>query len=92
MGTMEAFNRFITKVEDQILEPLILLLALVTFALFVWGVVQFISAAGDEEKRRTGQQHMLWGIVGLVILFGATGIINFLTSIISATFGSVTGG
>lgn len=83
---MDAVNSFITSVEEQILMPLITLLALLAFAFFVWGVVQFIAGAGDEEKRRTGQQHMFWGIIGLVILFGASGIINFLTEIISATF------
>ncbi len=84
---MDAFNSFITKVEVQILQPIITVLALLAFALFVWGVVQFIGASGDEEKRSTGQQHIIWGIVGLVVLFGANGIIAFLKSTISATTG-----
>lgn len=79
---MDAFNVFIAKVEDQILGPIVTVLALLAFALFVWGVVQFIASSADEEKRRTGQQHILWGIIGLVILFGANGIIAFLKGIL----------
>ncbi|HEX5774572.1 MAG TPA: hypothetical protein VFY28_01270 [Candidatus Paceibacterota bacterium] len=85
---MEAFNSFITKVEAEILGPIVTVLALLAFVLFVWGVVQFIASSGDEEKRRIGQQHMFWGIIGLVILFGANGIIAFLTSTISSTLGT----
>jgi hypothetical protein len=40
--------------------------------------VDFILHADDAEKRKTGQQHMIWGIVGLVIIFGANAIIAIL--------------
>ena len=71
-----ALDKFIGTVTEEILLPLIMLLAVIAFAVFVWGVVQMIIAAGDEEKRTIGQKHILWGIIGLVIIFGAYGIIN----------------
>lgn len=77
------FNLFIERVQDAILNPIITLLALGAFLLFVWGVVIFIGSAGDEEKRSIGKRHMVWGIVGLVILFGAWGVVTFLKSIIT---------
>lgn len=80
-------DKFITGVTDQIIMPLITLLALIAFVVFVWGVVQMISAAGDEEKRTTGQKHILWGIVGMVILFGASGIVAFLKATVDSTLG-----
>ncbi|MEA2701525.1 MAG: hypothetical protein QOE22_234 [Candidatus Parcubacteria bacterium] len=75
------FNTFIGKVQEQILSPIITLIALAAFLIFLWGLVEFIMGAGDEEKRRTGRSHMLWGILGLVIIFGA----YILTTIIGAT-------
>ncbi|MBU1292965.1 pilin [Patescibacteria group bacterium] len=75
---MSPFQDFITKVQDAILTPIITLLALGAFVLFVWGVVLFIASSDDEEKRRTGQQHMMWGIIGLVIIFGANAIVSLL--------------
>lgn len=72
------YQLFLAKIQAQILTPLITLLALAAFVLFVWGVVQFIAGADDEEKRKTGQQHMIWGIIGLVIMFGANGIIMLI--------------
>ncbi|MEK7201445.1 MAG: hypothetical protein AAB737_02315, partial [Patescibacteria group bacterium] len=68
------YQQFLTKIELAILMPIVVLLSLSAFVLFAWGVVQFIAGADNDEKRKVGQQHMLWGIIGLVILFGANAI------------------
>ncbi len=77
------FNAFISKVEKAIIDPLVTLIALAAFVVFVWGVVEFIANAGNEEKRATGQRHMIWGIIGLVIIFAAKAIV----AIGASTFG-----
>ncbi|MEK9184416.1 MAG: hypothetical protein AAB892_01645 [Patescibacteria group bacterium] len=81
---MKTYDEFIKSVQTEILMPIITLLAIIAFAVFVWGVVQMIAAAGDEEKRTTGQRHIVWGIVGLFILFGASSIVALLSSTISS--------
>jgi len=73
---MDKLNEFLGKVVTQIVNPLILLLAAVAFVVFLWGVFEFIRQAGDETKRKEGRQAILWGLIGLVIIFGAYGIIN----------------
>ncbi len=80
---MDPLKGFLVKVENAIINPLITLIALAAFVVFLWGVVEFIANAGNEEKRATGQQHMLWGFIGLVIIFGAKAII----AIAANTFG-----
>lgn len=80
---MDVFHQFLGKVEQAIINPLITLIGLAAFVVFVWGVVEFIAGAGNEEKRTKGQQHMLWGFIGLVIMFGAKAIITIAAS----TFG-----
>jgi len=78
------YQQFIAKIEAQILVPIITLLSLAAFVLFVWGVVQFMANSEDEEKRKTGQQHMIWGIIGLVIMFGANAIIAIIRQTVGA--------
>jgi len=73
---MAVLNAFLGRVVEQIINPIILLLAASAFVVFVWGVFQFIAHAGDETKRKEGKSAILWGIIGLVIIFGAYGIIN----------------
>jgi len=69
-------NEFLGRVVEQVINPVILLLAASAFVVFLWGVFQFIAHAGDETKRSEGKNAILWGLVGLVIIFGAYGIIN----------------
>ena len=81
-GTEDA-QTFFDHVKTNIVNPMITLLAVIAFAVFLWGVVDFIWHADDAEKRATGQQHLVWGIIGLVIIFGANAIISILKN----TFG-----
>lgn len=78
-------DEFFAGVYREIVNPLITVLALAAFLLFVWGVVQFLreSAMGGENKEE-GKKHMVWGIVGLVIIFGAKAIINILQATVNS--------
>lgn len=76
-------NAFLGRVVTQIINPLILLLAAGAFVVFLWGVFEFIRDAGDETRREEGRRAIFWGLIGLVIIFGAYGIINIALS----TFG-----
>lgn len=69
-------NDFLGRVVVQIINPIILLLSAIAFVVFIWGVFEFIAHAGDEKRRTQGKEAILWGIVGLAVIFGAYGIIN----------------
>jgi len=79
----DALAPFLGKVVVQIVNPLILLMASIAFMYFLWGVFNFVRQAGDADKRAEGQKAILWGLVGLVIIFGAYGVVNIVTN----TFG-----
>ncbi len=76
-------DSIIVSVADNIINPLIYLLFVVAIVLFLWGLVQFMRKSNDPTARKTGQQHMLWSIIGFVIMFGAYTIMN----VIVKTFG-----
>jgi uncharacterized membrane protein YidH (DUF202 family) len=78
-----ALNDFISKVTTLIIIPLVTLLIGIAFIVFLWGVVDYIRSADNDEKRKTGQQHMLWGFVGFVIIFGAGAIIQIIMALVS---------
>jgi len=73
---MSVLNQFLEKVVVQIVDPLILLLSAAAFVVFLWGVFEFVANAENEAKREEGRQAIFWGLIGLVIIFGAYGIIN----------------
>ena len=76
----------ISNFNNQIIAPLILLLFTLSLVMFFWGVVDFIRGSDNEEARRTGRNHMIWGIIGIFIMVSAWGIILMVTN----TFGVTT--
>lgn len=66
-----------------ILNGIIGLLFVLVTLYFVWGIVLYVGAAGDETKMKNGKSHMIWGIIGMAVMAGAWGIVNILLN----TFG-----
>ena len=66
-----------------ILNAVIGLLFVLVTLWFVWGVIQYVSAGGEDAKLKLGKEHMVWGIIGMAVMAGAWGIVNILTT----TFG-----
>ena len=76
-------NEFLNKVNDVILNPIIVLLfALATLILF-WGIFQFIASEATSDERNEGKKKIMWSIFGMFIMFSAYGLIR----LILGTFG-----
>ena len=73
----------INRLIDQIVQPIVYLLFSVAFLVFIWGVFKMIKNSDSEEEREKGKKVMLWGGIGLLIMFGAYGILE----IVKGTFG-----
>lgn len=80
---MNATDSFIAKVTENIIDPAITLLALGAFLVFAYGIFEMVRGGASDEARKLGQQHMIWGIIGLTILFGARTIVIILQNIVS---------
>lgn len=78
MSVADVVGRFTTYV----INPILLVLAAAGFLLFVWGLVVFMVALsqGDTGKTEEGKQHMIWGVVGMVIMFSVVGIIQLINN------------
>ena len=75
-------GEIVTLVSSQILQPIVQLLFALATILFLWGVAEFIIHRDNEEERDKGKRHMMWGILGLVIMFSAIGIINVISRVV----------
>lgn len=71
-----AATTFVNKMKVAILYPLISLLFGVAFFYFLWGVFQMVSHATSEEARTTGKRHMLFGIIGMLVMLSAFAILR----------------
>ncbi|HTH93134.1 MAG TPA: hypothetical protein VL576_01480 [Candidatus Paceibacterota bacterium] len=73
------------KINTNIVNPAIEFAFIIATVIFLWGVLEFIWGAGDATKRQKGRDHMLWGFVGFVIMFGVYGIMTLATNTLNIT-------
>ena len=76
---MGAASNLVDKFVDLIIDPAILVIFAAGFFLFLWGLVQFLWNI-EEGAESDGKQHMLWGIVGMLIMVSVYGIITLIDS------------
>lgn len=74
---------FLDKLSDLIINPLILLVFVIAFLYFMYGIVKFLNPDTAEKDKLEARSAMLWGIIGMAIMFSVYGLINFVIS----TFG-----
>jgi len=78
-GVGDVMGRFVT----YLINPAIVVIFALGFFLFVWGLVEFLFKLNEGGDNKEGKQHMIWGIVGMLIMVSVYGILSLVT----ATFG-----
>ncbi len=83
----QTINTILLNFNRVVINPLLLLIFTVGLLLFVYGVVEFLfnfnaSSGHSIGSLKSGKNHMLWGIVGMVVMATAIGIISLLSSVI----------
>ena len=79
VASAQATETFFEKVQSLINSSIGLLLGIATLV-FLVGVIQFVIAGGDEKKVSSAKIFMLWGIIGLVVMVAAWGIVNLVVN------------
>ena len=73
------------RIQDTIIEPLILLFVALGFLVFIYGVVEYIwGLSTDTKAKELGKQHILWGILGMFVMAGAFGLFKLMVRILGA--------
>lgn len=75
----------VQKINQFILNPVIGFLFALSFVVFIWGVAEFLLRADVESERLRGRQHMIWGIVGMFVMFAAFTIIRIIANTIGVS-------
>jgi len=74
---------FVGKVNRILINPLIILMFAAALVYFLYGVFEFMANADQSEARETGKRHIMWGLIGMFIMFAVFAILKM----IERTFG-----
>lgn len=62
----------------------------VAILVFFWGIVKYVMAGADEEKRAAGRSLMIYGIIGLFVMVAVWGLVYFLAGVLGIGVGGGT--
>lgn len=79
--TLNGIGKIICQIS-QILNSIVPALLALGVVYFVWGVVQYVIAGGDEAKKK-GRDQIIYGLIGLTVIVAMWGFVGIITS----TFG-----
>ena len=71
--------KLISNIKAYILNPIIGFMFAVAVVMFIYGIVEYIWSADNEDKVAVGKKHMIWGIIGMFVMIGVYGILNILS-------------
>jgi|SRR3989338_6658004 len=65
------FSTMTTILNDAVI-PFLFLVATV---IFLYGVIMYLTAGGDEEKASNGKKYIIWGIIALFAMVAIWGLV-----------------
>ncbi|OGI96403.1 hypothetical protein A3I25_00010 [Candidatus Nomurabacteria bacterium RIFCSPLOWO2_02_FULL_42_17] len=65
---------------DLLINSVVPLLIAAAMVVFIWGMIEFVGNADNEEKRAKGKQLMLWGIIGFFVIVSIWGLVGLFTN------------
>ena len=72
-----------TKVGSDILTPIAGLFAALAAIYFIYGIFLYFQSGLNDKELDRAKSHILWGLIGLVIIFSVQGIMNIITSTVT---------
>ena len=74
------FAQIVTSIVNIVNTSVIPLLFALAFIFFLINIVRFFFIESNDEGREKGKKALLWGFIGLLVLFCIWGIINFFVN------------
>lgn len=66
---------FVARLNEVIFFPLITLMMAVALLVFLYGAFQYVAGAGSDQARDKGRRHLLYGIIGMLVMISAYSIL-----------------
>lgn len=80
---LDAGANLLDKIVTYLIDPAVRVIFTLGFFFFLWGFVEFLWKLKDGQVDENGKNHMVYGLIGMLIMVSVYGII----SLVMNTFG-----
>lgn len=71
-----------TQLIGKVIFAVLGLTGAIALVMFIWGGLQWMTAAGNAEKVTKGRDTLMWAVLGLVIIFSSYAVLNAVLGIL----------
>lgn len=72
------FGNIVVNIAGEVAKYFLLLISSLTVVVFVIGVTKYIYKGDSQEERKKGRNLMVWGLIGIFVMFAVFGLVAFL--------------
>ena len=83
-------DRFFQNIMTYLFNPILKIITVIAFLYFLYGVMIFIMNKSNDKAGtdiNNGKAHLVYGLIGLFIIFSVNGILALLNNTIGGLFG-----
>ena len=81
-GGFDNIDNALTTISGYISKLIPFIIGLAAL-IFIFGLIQFVTSGGDEEKRKEARNTIIWGIIIIFVMTSVWGLVSLLQN----TFG-----
>lgn len=90
LPVVEAGSSLLERVVRYIIDPTVKVIFTLGLLLFFVGIVEFLWKLKDGQVDKTGKEHMLYGMAGMLIMVSVYGIISLIMNTLGLDFATAT--
>lgn len=74
----ENVNELVRVINKFVINPIIVFLFILALVYFLYGLLMFIKDSASADGRTTGGNHIMYGLIGMLIMVSVFFILNVL--------------
>ncbi len=75
---MNAGQSLLERIQTYVVDPIIAVIFTLGLLLFFVGIVEYLWEIKDGKTDGDGRQHLIYGLVGMLVMVSVYGIINMI--------------
>ncbi len=75
-----AGEELLQRIIDYIIDPALRVVFTLGLFLFIWGIVEFLWGVKDGKNTEQGKNHIIYGLLGMLIMVSVYGIIALIVN------------
>jgi len=77
---MNAGQSLLERINTYVVDPIIAVIFTLGLLLFFVGIVEYLWEIKDGTTNGDGRKHLIYGLVGMLVMVSVNGIINMITN------------